>query len=158
MPCSSRWSVLRSSSDRQSRISTNRPWHQLLATAAEITAVLDWELAHLGDYHEYLAWTLQEGYGYRDAEDRFIVCGLIEREAFLERYSKATGFPVDPKKIAYYSVMNTWKSVIIVLGTGIRCVMGGKSHQDIPLTWLAGFGHVCVDSLTQLLERSEHGS
>lgn len=125
---------------------------------AEITAVLDWELAHLGDYHEDLAWTLQEGYGYRDAEDRFIVCGLIEREAFLERYSKATGFPVDPKKIAYYSVMNTWKSVIIVLGTGIRCVMGGKSHQDILLTWLAGFGHVCVDSLTQLLERSEHGS
>lgn len=125
---------------------------------AEITAVLDWELAHLGDYHEDLAWTLQEGYGYRDAEDRFIVCGLVEREAFLERYSTATGFPVDAKKIAYYSVMNTWKSVIIVLGTGIRCVMGGKSHQDILLTWLAGFGHVCVDSLTQLLERSEHGS
>lgn len=125
---------------------------------AQVTAVLDWELAHLGDYHEDLAWTLQEGYGYRDAQGRFIVCGLIEQAEFLDRYARATGFPVDPRKIAYYSVMNTWKSAIIVLATGIRCVIGGKSHQDILLTWLAGFGHVCVDTLLQHLERAENGS
>lgn len=123
-----------------------------------VTAVLDWELAHLGDYHEDLAWTLQEGYGYRDADGRFIVCGLIEQAGFLERYERATGFPVDPRKLAYYSVMNTWKSAIIVLATGIRCVIGGKSHQDILLTWLAGFGHVCVDTLLQHLEGAENGS
>lgn len=125
---------------------------------AEVTAVLDWELSHLGDYHEDLAWSLQEGYGYRDAQNRFFVCGLIEREEFLRRYHEQTGFPIDPRKIEYYSVMNCWKSVIIVLGTGIRCVMGGKSHQDILLTWLAGFGHVCVDSLIRLLKGAHHGS
>lgn len=125
---------------------------------AQVTAVLDWELAHLGDYHEDLAWSLQEGYGYRDGNGRFIVCGLIEQGDFLERYERATGFPVDRRKIAYYSVMNTWKSAIIVLATGIRCVIGGKSHQDILLTWLAGFGHVCVDTLVQHLESADHGS
>src|SRR5690606_30707413 len=43
-----------------------------------INAVLDWELAHLGDYHEDLAWTMQKSYGYYDEEGRFYVCGLIE--------------------------------------------------------------------------------
>lgn len=125
---------------------------------AEVTSVLDWELAHLGDYHEDLAWSLQEGYGYRDAEGRFIVCGLIERDEFLKRYERQSGFAVDPRKIEYYMIMNTWKSVIMVLATGIRCVMGGKSHQDILLSWLAGFGPVCVDSLTRLLREAQRGS
>lgn len=126
--------------------------------SGEITSILDWELAHLGDYHEDLAWSLQEGYGFYDENGRFIVCGLIEYDAFLRRYSEKTGLPVDRKKIEYYRIMNTWKSVIIVLGTGIRCVKGGKSHQDILLTWLAGFGHICVDSLTRLMKEAIHGS
>ncbi len=125
---------------------------------AEVTAVLDWELSHLGDYHEDIAWSLQEGYGYRDAEGRFIVCGLIEREEFLRRYEEQSGFVIDPRRIEYYSIMNCWKSVIIVLATGIRCAIGGKSHQDVLLTWLAGFGHVCVDSLTRLLKEAHRGS
>ena len=125
---------------------------------AKVTAVLDWELAHLGDYHEDIAWSLQEGYGYHDADGRFHVCGLIEREEFLRRYMERTGFPVDRRKLAYYGVMNCWKSVIIVLATGIRCVIGGKSHQDVLLGWLAGFGHVCVNALTHLLREAEHGA
>lgn len=123
-----------------------------------VTAVLDWELAHLGDYHEDIAWSLQEGYGYRDEQGRFIVCGLIDRETFLERYEALTGFPVDRDKIDYYMIMNTWKSAIIVLATGIRCVAGGKSHQDILLSWLAGFGHVCIDALTRLLQEKLDGA
>jgi aminoglycoside phosphotransferase (APT) family kinase protein len=124
----------------------------------QFTAILDWELSHLGDYHEDLAWTLQEGYGYRDAEGRFMVCGLIDRSEFLDRYQTQTGFRVEESKLAYYGIMNTWKSAIIVLGTGIRCAIGGKSHQDILLTWLAGFGHVCVDSLNRQLKAATHGS
>jgi aminoglycoside phosphotransferase (APT) family kinase protein len=126
--------------------------------SSKFTAVLDWELSHLGDYHEDLAWTLQEGYGYRDDKGRLMVCGLIERSEFLDRYAAQTGFTVDADKLAYYGIMNTWKSAIIVLGTGIRCAIGGKSHQDILLTWLAGFGHVCVDSLNRQLKAATHGS
>lgn len=124
----------------------------------DVTAVLDWELSHLGDYHEDVAWSFQEGYGYHDAQGRFYVCGLIEREEFLRRYQEQTGFVIELRKLEYYSIMNTWKSVIMVLATAIRCTMGAKSHQDVLLTWLAGFGHVCVDSLTRLLKEARHGS
>lgn len=123
-----------------------------------ITAVLDWELAHLGDYHEDLAWSLQEGYGYTDAQGRFMVCGLIEREAFFRRYEQASGLRVDRARIDYYMIMNTWKSAVIVLATGIRCAAGGKSHQDILLSWLAGFGHVCLHNLARLLQEARHGA
>lgn len=123
-----------------------------------INAVLDWELAHLGDYHEDLAWTLQEGYGCRDEQGRFLVCGLIEKSEFLDRYQQQTGFEIDQRKLDYYGIMNDWKSAIVVLGTGIRCTIGGKSHQDILLSWLAGFGHVCVDSLTKRLKEVIDGA
>lgn len=128
------------------------------AESGAVTAVLDWELAHLGDYHEDLAWSLQEGYGFHDKSGRFIVCGLVDRELFLQRYTELTGFAVDRDKLDYYMIMNTWKSAIIVLATGIRCAHGGKSHQDILLSWLAGFGHVCIDSLTRLLEEKIGGT
>ncbi|MGD9662523.1 MAG: phosphotransferase family protein [Porticoccaceae bacterium] len=124
----------------------------------KIQAVLDWELAHLGDYHEDIAWTFQKGYGYHDEKGRFFVCGLIEQNEFLERYQALTGFDIDPKKLAYYGIMNTWKSAIMVLATAVRCTIGGKSHQDILLSWLAGFGPVCVHSLNQLLREVNRGS
>lgn len=124
----------------------------------EVTAVLDWELSHLGDYHEDLAWTLQEGYGRLDNRGRFLVCGLIEREEFLSRWQDKTGLPVDPRKLAYYGIMNCWKSAIMVLGTGVRCAMGGKSHQDILLAWLAGFGPTCIDTLNRRLRDALNGS
>lgn len=125
----------------------------------DITAVLDWELSHLGDYHEDLAWTLQEGYGRYDDQGRFLVCGLIERSEFLQRWQDQTGLEINPAKLDYYALMNCWKSAIIVLATGVRCAMGGKSHQDILLTWLAGFGPTCIHSLNTLLRKAmTHGS
>ncbi|WP_404477953.1 phosphotransferase [Novosphingobium sp. BL-52-GroH] len=126
---------------------------------AQITAVLDWELAHLGDYHEDLAWTLQEGYGYYDDEGRFYVCGLIERSEFLRRYQDITGFAIDEARLAYYGVMNAWKSTMIVIATGIRCLIGGKSHQDVLLSWIASFGNVTLATLNRLLRKEMgHGA
>jgi aminoglycoside phosphotransferase (APT) family kinase protein len=125
----------------------------------EITAVLDWELAHIGDYHEDIAWTLQEGYGYHDDAGRFFVCGLIEQEALLGRYMELTGLPIDRRKLDYYAVMNAWKSTIIVLATAIRCMIGAKSHQDVLLGWIAGFGNITMNTLEKLLRREiEHGA
>ncbi len=125
----------------------------------QITTVLDWEIAHIGDYHEDLAWTMQEGYGYYDKAGRFIVCGLIEQEEFLHRYTALTGFPVDQRKLDYYAIMNAWKSTIIVVATGIRCMIGGKSHQDVLLSWIAGFGNITMNTLETLLRKEiEHGA
>lgn len=125
----------------------------------QITTVLDWELSHIGDYHEDLAWTMQEGYGYYDQAGRFIVCGLIEQGEFLRRYAALTGFPIDQRKLDYYAIMNAWKSTIVVVATGIRCMIGGKSHQDVLLSWIAGFGNITMNTLETLLRKEiEHGA
>ncbi|MES2492520.1 MAG: phosphotransferase family protein [Pseudomonadota bacterium] len=125
----------------------------------QITTVLDWELSHIGDYHEDLAWTMQEGYGYYDEAGRFIVCGLVEQGEFLRRYTELTGFPIDQRKLDYYAIMNAWKSTIIVVATGIRCTIGGKSHQDVLLSWIAGFGNITMNTLETLLRKEiAHGA
>ncbi len=125
----------------------------------QITSVLDWELSHIGDYHEDLAWTFQEGYGYTDDTGRFIVCGLIEQDGFLRQYTQLTGFPIDRRKLDYYAIMNAWKSTIIVVATGIRCMLGGKSHQDVLLSWIAGFGNITMNTLEKLLRKEiENGA
>ncbi|MBS0370555.1 MAG: phosphotransferase [Proteobacteria bacterium] len=52
----------------------------------KITAILDWELARLGDIHEDLAWVLFPGFASPDEHGTPLVCGLGTRKAFLERY------------------------------------------------------------------------
>ena len=127
--------------------------------SARITAVLDWELSHIGDYHEDLAWTMQEGYGYYDDRGRFYVCGLIEKSEFLARYEELTGFAIDQRKLDYYSIMNAWKSTIMVIGTAVRCTIGGKSHQDVLLSWIVSFGNITINTLEKLLRREiNHGA
>lgn len=121
--------------------------------SAEFTAILDWELTHIGDYHEDLAWTMQEGYGYIDAAGMFQVCGLIAEDEFLARYAAATGFAVDRRILDYYLIMAAWKSTIMVYATAVRCAMGGKSHQDVVLSWIASFGNVTIATLEKLLRR-----
>jgi len=124
----------------------------------KVTAVLDWELAHLGDFHEDIAWTLQRAYGYADTDGRFMVCGLIEREEFLRRYQEASGFVIDRRKLAYYEVLSCWKSAICVLATCPRCMIGSKTHQDVLVGWLSGFGPTCVEYLDRQLREVIHGS
>lgn len=126
---------------------------------AEIGTILDWELCHIGDYHEDLAWTMQEGYGHYDDAGRFHVCSLIEQTEFLRRYQEKTGFEIDPRKLAYYSIMSAWKSTIMVLATAVRCIMGGKSHQDVLLSWIISFGNITINTLEKLLRKEmQHGA
>ena len=55
--------------------------------------------------------------------------------------------------------MNAWKSSIMVLATAIRCTIGGKSHQDVLLSWIAAFGNITVNTLERMLRKEiEHGA
>ena len=70
-----------------------------------------------------------------------------------------TGLPIDRRKLDYYVVMNAWKSTIIVVATAIRCMIGAKSHQDVLLSWIAGFGNITMNTLETLLRREiAHGA
>lgn len=117
----------------------------------EMTAVLDWELAHLGDFHEDLAYVTQKLFGRVNEQGEFLCCGLFSREEFLDRYQELSGRTVDPETLRYYEVLNAWKSVVHTFATCVRVATEGNNHQDVLLSWLASVGHVFVSEIAGLL-------
>lgn len=122
--------------------------------SGEITSILDWELSHLGDRHEDLAFFLNPLFGGHDENDNYLVGGLMPREAFLEQYQEISGLPVDKKRIEYYMIFNAWRGAINTLATGVRCMIGQKTHQDIRVGWITYTYAISVHSLlTELTKK-----
>lgn len=79
-----------------------------------IIAMLDWEMAHLGDPMEDLGWASMKFWGREE-----LAGGLLEREAFYKLYEQKSGHAVDRKRLFFYQVMGNAKMAVICL-TGIR--------------------------------------
>jgi len=125
--------------------------------SGEMTAVLDWELAHIGDFHEDIAYVTQKLFGLVNEKGEFLCCGLFPREEFLVRYQELSGRTIDPQTLRYYQVLNAWKSVVHTFATCVRAAQEGNNHQDILLSWLASVGHVFVAEIVDILGGRTHG-
>jgi len=77
--------------------------------AGELVAITDWELAHWGDVHDDLAWLL-----VRDTLERFPDLGDRLRD-----YEAASGFRIDPGRLAYFRVLAQLRATIGTLA-GLR--------------------------------------
>lgn len=122
--------------------------------SGKFTAVLDWELAHIGDFHEDIAWAIQRLFGTWTDEGVFLVCGLIARDEFLRAYEAASGNRIDPVKLRYYEVLNAYKCAVIDLGQAMRAATESNNHQDIILTWLGSAGAVFLEQLVTLIREA----
>jgi aminoglycoside phosphotransferase (APT) family kinase protein len=116
-----------------------------------ITAMLDWEMARLGDRHEDLGWALARIYTAKDEDGRDLVCGLAPRDEFLERYEEASGLPVDRERLFFYEVLNELKIAVIALGTGPRNAHASRSQVHLTNVVFVGAGYRCVARLHELL-------
>lgn len=121
---------------------------------ARITAWLDWELAHIGDRHEDLAWTMSPAFGHYSESGDFLTCGLLPETEFLAHYEGVTGVPVIPETLHFYRVLSAYKAIVIVLGAGFRNARNGKSHQDVLLVWLMGLAFPLLEELRSRLEEA----
>lgn len=120
---------------------------------AEITAWLDWELGHVGDPHEDLAWSMSPAFGHRaENGSDFLTCGLLPEASFIDAYQRASGIDVDARTLHFYRVLSAYKAIVIVLGAGYRIARNGKSHQDVLLVWLTGLSAPLLAELAALLE------
>lgn len=106
-----------------------------------ITAVLDWELVHAGDPHEDLAWAALRVFSGGTGR----VGGLMERQAFVERYARQTGFTPDPVAWRYYEVLGLYKSASMLLSAAQR-VQSGRA-RDIRM---ASMGFQVASTLLEL--------
>ncbi|CAG4884774.1 Phosphotransferase family protein [Georgfuchsia toluolica] len=119
----------------------------------KISAWLDWELAHLGDRHEDLAWVVNVMFGHL-AEDgkTFLVGGLMSESDFCEAYEKASGLSINPKLLTYYRIKNAYQLATLTNATTYRISSSGKTHHDILVAWVMGCSYTVLDELRTQLE------
>lgn len=87
-----------------------------LRKGRKITAILDWELVHLGDPHEDLAWAALRAFAGGTPR----IGGLVDAEVFHRRYTGRSGLRVDQAKLRYYQVLMQFKSAAMLLGAARR--------------------------------------
>ncbi len=89
-----------------------------------ITAILDWELVHLGDPTEDIGWAFLPQ--YRGGTG--LVCGLAKEEEFLARYEEKVGFAVDRKALHFYLVFSLLKLALTHMAAA-RCFEDGRFND-----------------------------
>jgi aminoglycoside phosphotransferase (APT) family kinase protein len=105
----------------------------LLVDGAGLQAVLDWELAHIGDRHEDLAWPTIRAWRF----DRYRQPGTFpEPDAWLEAYAAAAGAgaAVDVNAFRWWQVAGTWIWAIM-------SAMLARRHLD---GWVASVEHAMI--------------
>lgn len=120
----------------------------------EITAMLDWELGRIGDYHEDLAWVLMQVFGTWD-NGVFRVSDLYERDEFITAYEQASGRIVNRATLHFYDVFSSWKTYCIVAANGLAAARNQHNHQDVLLTFLATTSAMFADDLVRLLSMGD---
>jgi aminoglycoside phosphotransferase (APT) family kinase protein len=83
-----------------------------------LRAVLDWELAHVGDPLEDLGWLCVKAWRFGSPHP---VAGVGEYAPFLAAYAEASGADVDADTVRWWEVLGTLK-------WGIMCIVQTQSH------------------------------
>jgi len=89
-----------------------------------ITAILDWELVHLGDPHEDIGFICLRAWSGRSP----YLCQLIRREDLYRRYQELTGMAVDPAAVRYYEVLNNFK-LFAIHAAAAGCFEAGRFND-----------------------------
>lgn len=91
----------------------------LIVGESGLRAVLDWELAHLGDPLEDLGWFCVRA--WRFGSD-LAAGGFGSREQLAAAYEAAGGSTVDPEALRWWEVMGTFS-------WGVICMMQAATHR-----------------------------
>jgi aminoglycoside phosphotransferase (APT) family kinase protein len=90
----------------------------LIVGSDGVRAVIDWEISHLGDPWEDLAWLCTRSWRFGGPGE---VGGFGEREDLYGAYEKASGLPVDRGAVHWWEVMSNVK-------WGIMTIMQAFTH------------------------------
>jgi aminoglycoside phosphotransferase (APT) family kinase protein len=93
----------------------------LIVDERGLVAVLDWELAHLGDPMEDLGWICQRA--WRFGEGALPVGGFGTREVLFAEYERAAARTVDRDAVRFWEILGTLK-------WGVICEWFGRQYLD----------------------------
>ena len=117
-----------------------------LEQGGNITAILDWELVHLGDPHEDIGWVSMPM--YMGGSPHF--CRLAEPQWFYERYSKKAGFEVSMESVKYYRAFSLLKLAATHMAAA-RCFEEGR-FNDMRMPAMGSQIATCLRQLEKTIE------
>lgn len=91
-----------------------------IVDSSGLAAVLDWEIAHLGDPMEDLGWLCVKAWRFGA---RPPVGGFGQYEELFDAYAAAAGVDVDPEAVHWWEVLGTLK-------WGVMCIMQASTHLN----------------------------
>ncbi|WP_425995753.1 phosphotransferase family protein [Caulobacter sp. DWR1-3-2b1] len=115
-----------------------------------ILAILDWEMAHLGDPLEDVAWAIDPLWGHYD-DTR--VAGMIPKNEALAIWSRVSGLPVDPKALAWWRLFSAVKGQAIWTSAAREYRDGGFKDPVLAFSgWYTARRHdqILADGLMRL--------
>ena len=104
-----------------------------------ITGILDWEMAHLGDPLEDLAWALSSIWCW---EEKNRPAYLLERNSALDIWEDATGLTIDQDSLFWWELFSCVKGLAIWISAGHE-FQSGRNIDPINLfsAWMPGDIH-----------------
>jgi aminoglycoside phosphotransferase (APT) family kinase protein len=82
-----------------------------------VRAVLDWELAHIGDPAEDLGWLCVRA--WRFGRDELAVGGIGHRSDLFAAYERAGGGAVDPAHVRFWEAFGCIKWAVMCMHKGL---------------------------------------
>lgn len=113
-----------------------------------LTAVLDWELCHIGDPIEDLGWLCVRA--WRFGNDDKPAGGLCSRQQLCRHYADQGGIEVAPEALRFWELFGNWKWAIICRVQAARA--GAGRHPDVEL---AAIGRRVAETEWEILELLE---
>jgi len=100
----------------------------LLVDEGGLRAVLDWELAHLGDPLEDLGWSMIRAWRF----DAVRPAGVFpDRESWIAEYEAASGMTVDRAALVWWEIAATFRWAVICLVQAHRHLGGSTSSVEL---------------------------
>lgn len=115
----------------------------ILVEQGRVTAVLDWELAHVGDPMEDLGWYLAPVY----RQEHFMGDAWTPAD-FIRRYENRSGIAVDHEAVRFWTVFALYKLCAIASSTMVAFVSGDHAR-------LAPFPYGLLESLMRAIAYPE---
>jgi aminoglycoside phosphotransferase (APT) family kinase protein len=116
-----------------------------LADETGVTAILDWEGAHLGDPIEDLGWVCVKSWRFGSVDKP--AGGFGSREELWSAYWRAGGVEVDPARAHWWEVFGTVRWGVICLTQAWRHLSGSVKSME-----LASIGRRAVETEVDLLQ------
>ena len=95
----------------------------LFDEAGTIKAVLDWEMCHLGDPLEDVAWAADPLWAFSDPNRPG---GMIARKEALALWQNASGLTLDPERFRWWEVFASLKGLAIWISAGKEYATGAN--------------------------------